>query len=62
MRLKRFDYLPADIREAIAEYDAMVDSGEIHFDDSGYADEYPGMDATEKSLSEFLISHGADRP
>lgn len=61
MRSKRYDHLPSDIADALNGYDAMVDSGEIHFDASGYADDYPGIEVTDQSLAEFLKSKGADR-
>lgn len=46
-----------DWRGAIAQYDADVAAGRIQFNDSGFADSYPGQARTDAEVTAFILSN-----
>jgi hypothetical protein len=52
-----FNPMDTDYHRAIAAYEAKVASGQITFDESGFADSYEGEQASDAALGAFVASH-----
>jgi hypothetical protein len=46
-----------DVHQAIAAYEQAIADGEITFGDSEFAETYPGQEAQDQALKDFLGSH-----
>lgn len=57
--MSEFKNLPKDIANAIDTYDNDVATGKIIFD-GNFASDYPGHDASDKALGEFVKSKIAE--
>jgi hypothetical protein len=54
-----YEHCPPDIIAAIDKYDADVKAGRIKFDGE-FASNYPGKNATDEQIRQFLGDHIAD--